>query len=381
MKRFVSLAAFLCITVSTSLNAAPGRIALIYSASSKQLNTPTVAFYQSVAGQFASSNDWDLVSYSEVDRYLPKKAGRLTPGTIPAISRAEFLKAHPQASNPSKRTKPANNGISKSLQELLDTLAAEGAVVVDCVPQGGDRVKACGIYFYDRAAGRVVASMRKDFKVGITDATRWSSVMVSGLHSGLVAVRDNKSKAQLESILDKSSDDTSNRKVGIHFDARGESTIKKYDMPGLAPAFSLGVSTLSNGTGAGIEASISEQHNQSSSGRELKWFGRRAGIFMTSEIEAQETMVWSLDVGLGISDRKFVMNQDNIEAGSLHQREGYITARPGLLWDLSKQKVRMGFVGDFTRYIGGNNDTTEALIGENLPAWSRGLSFRIKYIF
>jgi hypothetical protein len=381
MKRFMSLAAFFCLTVSSGLIAAPGRIALIYSASSKQLNTPTLAFYQSIAGQFATSNNWQLISYAEVDRYLPKKTGRLTPSSIPAISRAEFLNAHPQASNPAKTKKPANKGVSKSLQELLDTLAAEGAVVVDCVPQGGDRVKACGIYFYDRAAGRVVASMRKDFKVGITDATRWSGVMVSGLHSGLVAVRDNKSKAQLESILDKSTDDSSNRKIGVHFDARGESTIRKYDAADMAPAFSLGVSTMSNGTGAGIEASVSEQRNQSSSGRELKWFGRRAGLFMTSEIEAQETMVWSLDVGLGVSDRKFILNEDGTEAGSLQQKEGYITARPGLLWDLSKQKVRMGFVGDFTRYIGGNNDTRDALAGENLPAWSRGLSFRIKYIF
>jgi len=381
MKHLIFIVGYLSLTLSSVVTAAPGRIALIYSASSKQLNTPTLAFYQSVASQFASSHDWQLVSFSEVDRYLPKTTGRLTPSSIPSIKRAEFLKAHPQASGASKAKLPANKGVSRSLQELLDTLAAEGAVVVDCVPQGGNRVKACGIYFYDRAAGRVVASMRKDFKVGITDATRWSGVMVSGLHSGLVAVRENKSKAQLESILDKSPDSTSNRKIALHLDARGESTIRKFDMPGLAPALSLGISTMSNGTGAGIEAAVSEQRNQTGADRELTWFGRRAGIFMTSEIEAQETMVWSLDVGLGVSQRRFIINENNSEAGSVQQSEGYITARPGLLWDLSKQKIRMGFVGDFTRYIGGNNDTTAVLAGETLPSWSRGLSFRIKYMF
>jgi hypothetical protein len=357
------------------------KVVLIYSASGKGLSLPTLSFYKSVAGQFAASNNWQVVPFSEVDRFLPKAKSQFTLTSVPSISRSEFLKAHPMAAGNTKKKGRKKGGLAPSLQELLDTLAVQGAVVVDCVPSGRDRVRACGLYYYDRSAGRVVAAMRKDFRVGITDATRWSDVMVAGLHSGLVAARDSKSKAQLETILDKAEDRDDTRKFAAHLEVKGESSFQHDGSPAVAPAFGLGLASMANGSGLGLELGVSEQRAESGDDTQTLWTGKRAGIFMTSEVEALETLLWSLDVGLGASVRRFALRTGGIETGAIAQREAYLTARPGLLWNLSGSSVRMGFVGDFTRYVGGNSRSSDELTGKSLPVWSRGLSFRLKYVF
>lgn len=364
--------------------AAADKVVLIYSASSKTLSLPTLAFYKSVVGQFAASSNWQIVPFGEVDRYLPKSKAQLALSSVPSISRGEFLKAHPMASGGSKRQSRKKNGLAPSLQELLDTLAIQGAVVVDCVPSGKDRVRACGLYYYDRAAGRVVAAMRKDFRVGITDATRWSDVMVAGLHSGLVAARDSKSKAQLEVILDKAEESDIKRRTAAHFEVKGESIFRHAGSSGVAPSIGLGLAQMTDGRGFGLELAISEQTATTGVDNQSRWLGRRAGIFMTSEVQALESLHWTLDIGLGLSDRRFSLAESTGlvgQNGLITQREAYLTARPGLLWNLGSEALRMGFVGDFTRFVGGKNESEGVLTGQALPVWSRGLSFRLKYTF
>src|SRR5690606_36406190 len=110
-----------------------------------------------------------------------------------------------------------------------------------------DRVRACGLYYYHRTAGKVVASMRKEFRVGITDATRWSEVMVAGLHSGLVAARESKSKAQLESILQKADTPSDPATLALSLDVKGESSFRHAGSPSVAPSFGLGLAMMSDG--------------------------------------------------------------------------------------------------------------------------------------
>ena len=94
---------------------------------------------------------------------------------LPYLYREEFLDARDSD----------KERMIKSVQRALDTAAAQAAVIADCESKTSDGVTACGLSYYDRRLARITASARKEYAVGIVDATRWAEPLARSLKTGL----------------------------------------------------------------------------------------------------------------------------------------------------------------------------------------------------
>lgn len=356
-------------------------VAVVLSMPPKDVHMPTMLFYKASLEAFAQSQGWTLAAQDEVKRYLPKPKEKTALDVVPLVSREAFVKSHLPAkyakdvADPAKRKK---NGVNKPLQYMLDSLAIQGAVVVDCVPSGKQMVRACGLYYYDRSAGKVVASARKYFRVGVQDSTRWAPEMVASLAEGIKASAAAKDKHQIEAIMARGDDEEEKAWAALQVGLLGETTITPGHDISSVPSGWLTVGRQTESTAVGLEVGVGGADWQDAA-TEKKLLTRQAGLSLTLISRALDSLLWEAGLGIGFAERRFTQTEEE-ETSLLRQREAYLSLRPGMMWDVGSDWHLGGHV-HFTRYLGGERKADEKLAGDGLNRSATGLSFGVRKLF
>jgi hypothetical protein len=358
--------------------AADARVAVVLSHGRKAANYPTIEFYQAVTAAVEEASAWAPARASEIRPLLPKPGVDL--GSIPTVDRSVFLKAKPNRSAKAGRApkgaltkrKAARAAQIVPVQRMLDTLAIQGAVIVDCDPRGANEVSACGVYFYDRADGRVVARAQKQFRVGITDASRWATALVATLKDGMSAARANAERKRFDELMERG-EEAPDHGVMLAVEAAGE----RLAVPDarLDAAMNLGLQALvrsSAGAPAfGVEIAQGTSSDDGGKDGAASYRLRRLGLVVDASARAMQSAVWSLGLAAGVADREY-----NLDETSLRQRGTYVSVRPGLGFRMS-ESVTLAFDLRHTSYLGGSRTADETFEDDRLGSSAFGLGLRL----
>ena len=119
------------------------------------------------------------------------------------ISRKELTRSHPYAilstGTPEVKAGKQAGSMIKAIQQELESKALNQAVVMDCKTKKA-LIISCGLYLYDRAEGRIIASSTKRFSVGIPSAVAWAAPMTEHFNKGLATIEDRKIKKMIDNM-------------------------------------------------------------------------------------------------------------------------------------------------------------------------------------
>lgn len=371
---------FFLLLLAGRATAQPQAVALVLTTSAQEMNLPTVHFYQAVQKSMSDSAEWKLAPVPETRKYLRKLKGTYAINALPAISRRGFIKSHGQAKYPdSKPGRP--NRVQPNLQRALDTLALQGAVVVDCIPDGSRRVRSCGLFYYDRNAGKVVASVRKHFRLGIPDAGRWAHQMVAGLDSGIKHERNRKSQNELSTLLAKSTDNNEENDTVFMFgiQALGESLASVNDQQATLAQGAIQIGLQSSNMSLSLEGGQGHSILDNDENKHIL-SARKLGLVLGIQSKALESLIWQLGWGMGAMERKIVREEDGEETGALRHVDGYLSLRPGMFWALG-QHFRIGTEATYTKFLGGQHHQEGVLTSKDFSNYAFGLAFSLITIF
>jgi len=357
-------------------------VAVVMASDTSTLNVPTVGFYQSVNKAFKLTKHWQLAPQSELQRYLPHPKGKQALLSLPSLNRDELIKAHPPAKlahDGKTGGKAPKNRLMPSLQVMLDTLALQGAVVVDCVPQTSRRVSSCGLFYYDRAQGKVVASARKHFRVGISDATRWSEQLVDSLTAGIKSVKASAAQSQIERLLAKDGEDVDEGKLFVALGIQGGSIASPADNIRFLPEGSLALGRQTDAMTLGLEVGYGNA-SSSDAGVATNLTSRRAGLTLGLSTKALDNMLWELDWGIGASERRLEERTDGTVDNTLVYREAYLSVRPGMLFEVGGG-WQLGAQFGATRFLGGSRRGEGDYAAATLSPTSFNIAFKIRKSF
>jgi hypothetical protein len=135
------------------------------------------------------------------------------------VKRSDVLKAIPEIQLDSRLTqikKPNSAGrVIPSIQQRLDSNAAENAVIMDCKQmEDGRAVSNCGLYLYSSQQKSVVASSVRYFSVPISEPVKWAEPIYSSFLDGLQAKERLKEQKALDDFY-KNSD--TEKETAAHF--------------------------------------------------------------------------------------------------------------------------------------------------------------------
>lgn len=328
---------------------------------------PGIDFFQASVTEIKTAGVWTLAPLAQVKGLMRKQRKDL--GPIPSIPRSELLAAMPGLVE-GKRTLAV---VIPSLQRALDTLAVDGAIVVDCEPVGQSVVKSCGLYYYDRSEGRVVASARKEFKVGISDADRWAPALVSTLKRGMENNKSEREKAKFNALLERKIEGPSSPYgLSVGFDAVGEN-LKTPDNH-IANQVSFGLTVLVRGDSAGFGLEGGTGTGSSRAGSETYTASaRKLGLVVNVRAKALDDLLWETDVAAGVVTRSYESTAGDLVA----TREAYLAVRPGMGFRIAKG-WSMGLALQMTRYFMGSSESRGDYAATSLNPSAVGALFRIK---
>ncbi len=304
------------------------QIAVVYAYDGRAVQ-PSINFYRAVFTAVSQSPTWDVIPINKIRKSSPASEAKL--GGIPIVDREEFRKALPKKirKSPTGAIKPGSS--VQDLQRLLDNLAAPAAIVVDCLASSPTTIKACGIYYYDRVSGRVVASSVKSFIAGVNDPTVWASPMLLTLDEGLASSRRAKNQAIIEELVARNEDDDDSEKQGlIGVSGRSSKAALKSGWSQSLVGFSLQLGFMAKEKGVLLE------------GSQLKWKGTGKvsaaskttyGINMFFRAKALESLIWIGELGAG----REINTLDGVQSGDSMTVTGmYVTVRPSVGIELSE---------------------------------------------
>ncbi len=300
----------------------PLKVAVVVSLDAAAINVPTLELFREVSDGAQKASGFVPGLSSDVRQKLTMSPGLQALGTIPAFDRKQFRKKK----------------IIKPVQKMLDTLALDGAVIVHCVPMGTAAVKNCGLYYYDRSLGRILAATKKDFRVGIADASRWAPSLLSNLSQGLTAYETSLERAKLNQVIAESNDAEESAKFAAEVRFQGQSVAEPSRQVKALPGAALRLGQSHKGYSTGLELGYGKASAEGSDARVLVT-EKLAGLFFSVESRALETMMW--DLGLGVNyavltaERRSLAELDS-EDGDMEARMIKLRFSPGVLWEVSK---------------------------------------------
>jgi hypothetical protein len=314
----------------------PLKVAVIVSLDPKAINIPTLELFRAVSDNARVAPSFIPGSSAEVRQKLATKSELSSLGTIPAFDRKEFRKKK----------------VIKPVQKMLDTLALDGAVIVHCLPAGTATVKNCGLYYYDRALGRVLAGTKKDFRVGIADASRWAPSLLSSLSQGLTAYESSLERARLKQVIAESNEIEDTAKFSAELKLQGQSVAEPTRQVTALPGAALRLGRSDKGYTSGLEIGYAKAGAEGSDAK-VDLTEKLAGLFFSVESRALESMYWDLGLGVGyavLTAERQSLVDDEREDGRLEARMVKLRLAPGVLWEVS-QGLSFGLGFSYDRMV------------------------------
>jgi hypothetical protein len=326
----------------------PLKVAVIVSLDPQAINVPTVELFRAVQdGAQVSPGFIPGAATQEVREKLAAPGALATLGTIPAFDRKDFLKAN--GNKPSKKSK---RRVIRPVQKMLDTLALDGAVIVDCAPAGTAAVKNCGLYYYDRSLGRVLAATSKEFRVGVADASRWAPSLLSNLSQGLTAYESQLERDRLKQVIAESNVAEDSSKFTAELKLQGQSLAEPSRQVTALPGAALRLGRQDKGYSTGLELGYAKATAEGEDAK-ASLTEKLAGLFFSVESRALESMIW--DLGLGVNYAILTAERESL--AELDEENGHLEARliklrfaPGVLWEVSKG-LQFGAAFNFDRLV------------------------------
>jgi hypothetical protein len=372
--------------VSAPVAAAPNgprAVALVTSLDAGNLNVPTIELYRAVTDVVVvRTDDWRTSRPGEVKARLsaPGALGGL--GAIPAFERSALLASRRalalSKSQTTRKRQPSQ--VIAPVQAMLDTLALDGAIIVDCEPNGTASVRGCGLYYYDRAMGRLLAATTKDFKIGIADASRWAPTLVQSLSQGLTAHAVAAERARLDQVLAKTAETEEPSDVALELKLVGLSQAEPTRHITALPGLSLGVARQAHGYATGIELGVAKAA-ESADGQSLRLLERSAGLVFDAQSKALDSMYWTL--GLGVS---YVITEADVAGAARAADDGRLATRsirlrlgPGFLWEFAKG-LQVGAGLDYARLVPLESDSSGVYEDKGFSRNVLGFGVRLRTI-
>ncbi|MCO4792375.1 MAG: hypothetical protein KC493_01590 [Bacteriovoracaceae bacterium] len=306
-------------------------VAVVVSITTKEISIPTIELFREVVTNIQNSSDWVPAPNWSVKNLLSKNQKEIPGiGAIPALDRAILTAAYPKISGDEQDKNTTGTKVLTPIQVMLDTLALEGAIIVDCVPKGQETVSSCALYYYDRAFGKIVAASSKSFLAGVSDSLKWAPTLLSSLTEGMKSVREKRSKAQLKNAFAKTKEETVDKATtGIELAVWGQSPGDDSDVTSSIPGLTLVVGKYNKGYSWGIDLSLAKT-NEASSAKNIDYNSKSLGLVFQSRVNAAESLIWDLSFGAGYAKRSLVVNNLTLDTKNL-----VLKLSPGLLWKLN----------------------------------------------
>lgn len=364
------------------------KVAVVVGLEPTTLNVPTVELYRAVADQVAASQAWLLTTRQDVKQRLNASAPELTalPG-IPAVernavaaARASIGKRKTQKSKSGKKGPPQRAQVIASVQTMLDTLALDGAIIVDCKPYGHRAVSGCGVFYYDRAMGRIVAASEKSFKVRIEDVSLWAPTLVSSLEGGMLAHANKRERDRLDRVLATTADGEEPGKMTAELRLAGYGLSDPKDRITALPGAGLRFGRQSKGFATGVEVGLGKA-SADDAGATVNLDDRSAGIYLAIESRALDAMFWGLDLGVayGITTARAAGGAEK-DDGSLTAKSVRLRVGPGVMWEFNPG-LQFGVGGSYDRHVPLAATATGAYEGTSLDKNVFGFGIRMKTVF
>ncbi len=340
------------------------QIALILSLDENKINTASIDFFQSTKNALSDVKSWRVTDQGEVTSQL-KSNNTLT--SIPVISRKSLLQAAPISK------KKGAKKIIPAVQKAIDTLALDGAILVDCVPAEQNSISSCRLFYYDRVQARITASSEKKFLIAINDASRWSKSLVVNLQQGISEEKHRREQKQISQFMEASSDperDKGQPQLGLgiygEYHNPSHSSLSTLSALSLLPAWDR------NGHSIGVEINYGTERGESEGKSEVAT-KKSIGLAFATSSKALDILIWQLGITSGFSERTLKVDGAKV----LSQRQPFITILPGLLFSVSKH-ISAGIEMRAQNYFGGNKQTKLGFDGSFANS-TLGFGFNVKF--
>ncbi|TNF31950.1 MAG: hypothetical protein EP319_00680 [Deltaproteobacteria bacterium] len=315
-------------------------VALVLGTNPEDINVPSVELYRKVKNYLDLSDYWVMNPAWSTKKAIGKLENADFPyfGSIPFFDRSELKN--------SLKNGKEGSGIIAPVQVMLDTLALEGAILVDCEPIGDDTVKACGLYFYDRASRKIVAAAEKEFVAGVKDASNWAGTLTSSLAEGMNHIRDKREKLAVNSILEHTKDDRKEPMQWLMEMQLHGGKIQDFSyVTGTVPSGEFIIGMTGENYGFGLGGFFTQNKEKMDLIDPL--FKEVSGqLLFTSKANAGESLTWDFHLGAGYAKRSLSLSGGD----QLNTEDIKLSVGPGLLWNMS-DNAAFGLVGKYDRYM------------------------------
>ena len=325
----------------------------------------SVEFYQDVVRFIDATKAWIRLPHDVITSQFQQAGYQNTLGSIPRMS-AETL----------KNIKLTNKkSVIPQIQMLLDSLAIPAAIIVSCEDYQRNRVKSCSLFYYDRNRQRIFASVVKKFTIPVYNATRWASVMVKTLASGIETAERKQDQETFDHLLAKSEEDKTTRFL-LNFSLLSEQSAGKSSTWNNLPQLFVAGQYINGGQAFGVEGSYGHRagtiENESANLR-----AQSLGLSLNYSSPALESLIWDFGIGLGFSERKISLGD------TAHRKTNssvYLALRPGLYCQATKA-ISMGLSAQFKSYITASSSESERLKNYQFGHFSQGLAIGLRIEF
>lgn len=345
-KLFSILALIYTLFISNSFGSQPAKpmehktVALVLGTNPENINVPSVELYRKVKNYLDLSDYWVMNPSWSTKKAIGKIDNADFPyfGSIPFFDRND-LKA-------SLMNGRKGSGLIAPIQVMLDTLALEGAILVDCEPIGDETVKSCGLYFYDRASRKIVAAAEKEFVAGVTDASNWAGTLTSSLAEGMNHIRDKREILAVNSILEHTRDDKEEPMSWLlELQLHGGKVSDFSHINGTVPSGEMILGLTGENFGFGVGAFFTQNKETADLNEPL--FKEVSGQFLFhSKANAGESLTWDFHLGAGYAKRSLTLSGGDV----LETEDLKLSVGPGLLWNMN-ENAAFGLVGKYDRYM------------------------------
>lgn len=360
----------------------PLKVAVIVSIDPDEINVPTIELFRAVSDSARDARGMTQSSAQDVKQQLRPTAGLTNLGAIPAFDRKSFVKVG-VGKAVKLSAKKSRKRVIPQVQAMLDTLALDGAVIVDCAPAGTKVVKRCGLYYYDRSLGRVLAATSKSFKVGVADASRWAPGLLAGLSQGLSAYASNLERDKLKQVIAESNEETDSGQVAVEVKLVGETLAEPHRQVKALPGAALWLGNVGKGYTSGLELSYAKA-SATGDEEEVTLVERSVGLNFAVQSHALETMIWELGLGVHYAvlnaESQGLERTDDQTDGKLEAKMIKLRFAPGVLWQLSKN-LQFGTGLAYDRMVPFTESATGSYHGQNFARNSLGFGIRLRTVF
>ncbi|MCX6117761.1 MAG: hypothetical protein NT027_09480 [Proteobacteria bacterium] len=261
-----------------------------------------INFYKAVYQSYSQHQSWDLLSFATMRQAMSASSSSSYGGLV-TVDRTSFRKKLPRKINRKSGAKVITGSPVPDLQRLLDNLRAPAAIVVDCAKRDGIVLRGCALYFYDRVASRVTASVVKTFVSGATDATAWAQPLVQSLEDGIASAEREKDLEVIEELVARKENDEDDTVYGLlAIYGKGDRTQLSTGWRQTISGGGLQVGMLSDSVGAAAEYGLLTWSGEG----ELKSAKRtNYGLNMMFRAKAMESLLWFFEIGGGREINEF----------------------------------------------------------------------------